>query len=430
MQRLPFSITSRANSPFYYVRFRNETTGKFLSWKSTKETNYNRAVRKAWEMYNSLSRTEELQTLSFYDTIKKSDYTKEDVLQFLNDFQKRGFISSWVMNDESTNNEEALPWLLKFWNPAESDYLKERERKKKPVHTRHIENSQGYIKNYWQDVLQNKKLGSICRSDIKLMFRKLDDLALNGNTKNHILRAVLTPLKWAYNNELIQKDVSSGWTFYTPEYKKRAILTKEMANAVFKVDWGSRSAKVAAMLSMVSGMRIGEIQALRLEDVGDDFIAVNHNWTEKDGLKSPKNGEARKVFVPFPFIISELRNFGRSNPFTSGAGFIFFGKVPDKPIDNKTFRKYFRRALVSAGMDQQEANTFSFHSWRHFYTTYMLDRVSEKSLQTQTGHKTREMLEHYADHQTLEEMKVIMSAQSEAFGALVQHIPSNHDEAF
>ena len=77
MQKLPFSLTIRGESPFYYVRFRNERTGKFMSWLSTKEKNYNRALRKAWDMYNE--KADAISELSFYDTIRKSDYTKEDV---------------------------------------------------------------------------------------------------------------------------------------------------------------------------------------------------------------------------------------------------------------------------------------------------------------------------------------------------------------
>ena len=68
---------------------------------------------------------------------------------------------------------------------------------------------------------------------------------------------------------------------------------------------------------------------------------------------------------------------------------------------------------------QAKAKQITFHAWRHFYTTYMSDRVNQKALQSQTGHKTQIMLEHYAAHQTAEEAKKIMSAQAEAFGPVM-----------
>lgn len=417
MKKLPFSLTVRGDSPFYYVRFRNEQTGKFMSWISTKEKNYNRALRKAWDLYNNQS--DKIDQLSYYDTLRKSDYTAEDVIHFLEDFQRKGFLTGFVLNDSSIANTPALQWLVDFWNPDSSDYLKEKHRKGQSVHRKHRENSAAFILRHWSDILGEKKLGELTRQDIQKQFNRLDTLPLNGNTKNHILRAVLTPLKWAYNNELLCRDLSRGWIMYKAEYKKRSILTMEMARSVFRVEWGNNMARLASMLSMCTGMRCGEILALTADDLGENCIYVRHSYNLKDGLKSTKNGEERTVFVYFPYIMEQLRILAETNPYKNGAGFIFWGLLPDKPIDCNVFRKFFRRALVAAGMSQEEAKKMTFHAWRHFYTTYMADKVNQKALQSQTGHKTQIMLEHYADHQTREDALVIMNAQAEVFGAVL-----------
>lgn len=417
MKKLPFSLTVRGDSPFYYVRFRNEQTGKFMSWISTKEKNYNRALRKAWDLYNNQS--DKIDQLSYYDTLRKSDYTAEDVLHFLEDFQRKGFLTGFVLNDSSIANTPALQWLVDFWNPDSSDYLKEKHRKGQSVHRKHRENSAAFILRHWSEIIGEKKLGELTRQDIQKQFNRLDTLPLNGNTKNHILRAVLTPLKWAYNNELLCRDLSRGWIMYKAEYKKRSILTMEMARSVFRVEWGNNMARLASMLSMCTGMRCGEILALTADDLGENCIYVRHSYNIKDGLKSTKNGEERTVFVYFPYIMEQLRILAETNPYKNGAGFIFWGLLPDKPIDCNVFRKFFRRALVAAGMSQGDAKKMTFHAWRHFYTTYMADKVNQKALQSQTGHKTQIMLEHYADHQTREDALVIMNAQAEVFGAVL-----------
>ena len=417
MKKLPFSLTVRGDSPFYYVRFRNEQTGKFMSWISTKEKNYNRALRKAWDLYNNQS--DKIDQLSYYDTLRKSDYTAEDVLHFLEDFQRKGFLTGFILNDSSIANTPALQWLVDFWNPDFSDYLKEKHRKGQSVHRKHRENSAAFILRHWSEIIGEKKLGELTRQDIQKQFNRLDTLPLNGNTKNHILRAVLTPLKWAYNNELLCRDLSRGWIMYKAEYKKRSILTMEMARSVFRVEWGNNMARLASMLSMCTGMRCGEILALTADDLGENCIYVRHSYNMKDGLKSTKNGEGRTVFVYFPYIMEQLRILAETNPYKNGAGFIFWGLLPDKPIDCNVFRKFFRRALVAAGMSQEDAKKMTFHAWRHFYTTYMADKVNQKALQSQTGHKTQIMLEHYADHQTREDALVIMNAQAEVFGAVL-----------
>jgi len=418
MQKLPFSLTTRANSPYYYVRFRNEQTGKFMSWISTKEKNYNRALRKAWDLYNQ--KADELNSLSFYDTVKKANYTKEDVLFFLEDFKKKGFITSYVLNDSSKQNSPALQWLLDFWNPEKSEYLREKERKNQKVHMGHLFSSTSFILRYWAEIIGDKKLGELSRKDIQTQFDNLDKLNLNGHTKNQILRAVLTPLKWAFNNELISKDISKGWIMYKAVYNKRPILTMEMARNVFRVEWDNDMARLASMLAMCTGLRLGEILALTADDLGENCIFVRHSWNFKDGLKCTKNGDERIVYIPFNYILEQLRSYARSNPYKNGAGFIFWGLLPDKPIDQNIFRKFFRRALVKAGMSKDDASKITFHAWRHFYATYMADRVNQKALQSQTGHKTQAMLEHYAAHQTAEEARLIMDAQNEVFGKVIK----------
>ena len=417
MQKLPFSLTTRDKSPYYYVRFRNERTGKFMSWLSTKEKNYNRALRKAWDMYNE--KASDLDSISLYDTLRKSEYTKEDVEKFLEDFQRKGFLSGYVLNDHGILNAPALQWLIDFWNPEKSQYLREKDRKGQTVHKKHLMTSTTFITNHWLEILQNKKLGELTRKDIQLQFDRLDGMQLCGNTKNHVLRAVLTPLKWAYNNELIPRDITRGWIMYKTVYKQRAILTMEMARSVFRVEWDNEYSRLASMLAMCTGMRCGEILALTKDDLGENCIYVRHSYNTKDGLKCTKNTEERTVYVAFPFLMEKLYELADSNPYENGAGFIFWGYLPDKPIDSKLFLTYFRKALVRAGMKQEEANKMTFHAWRHFYTTYMAERVNQKALQSQTGHKTIEMLEHYAAHQTAEDVKRITAAQTEVFGAVL-----------
>ena len=117
--------------------------------------------------------------------------------------------------------------------------------------------------------------------------------------------------------------------------------------------------------------------------------------------------------------MDELRKLAICNPHEGGAGFIFWGKLADKPIDCNVFRKFFRRALVEAGMNPADAKGMTFHAWRHFYTTYMADKVNQRALQSQTGHKSQIMLEHYASHQTAEEARLITAAQAEVFGSIL-----------
>jgi integrase len=95
---------------------------------------------------------------------------------------------------------------------------------------------------------------------------------------------------------------------------KRNILTPELATAVFTINWDDQRSKIANMLAAVTGMRAGEIQALRVKDIGTDCIYVSHSWNSKDSLKPTKNNEPRRVEVPFPGVIQALLKLAEKNP--------------------------------------------------------------------------------------------------------------------
>lgn len=93
---------------------------------------------------------------------------------------------------------------------------------------------------------------------------------------NRILRAGLQPLKYAYQNQLIKNDCFTGFNFLSDNPKKKQILTLEQAEKLFNTPWLNPTAKLANQLSMLTGLRIGEILALTPKDLGVNKIYVQH----------------------------------------------------------------------------------------------------------------------------------------------------------
>ena len=84
---------------------------------------------------------------------------------------------------------------------------------------------------------------------------------------------------------------------------------------------------------------------------------------------------------------------------------IFHGLALDKAIDHKVIIKRFYSALVRIGITdiQRIERNITFHSWRHFFNSYMRTRIPDNQLRKITGHRTIAMTEHY-DHQYEEEL--------------------------
>jgi integrase len=236
-----------------------------------------------------------------------------------------------------------------------------------------------------------------------------------------ILKAGTIPLRWAFFKEIIEKDVTVGIIWFSGEITERQILSPEIAQAIFYLEWPDERAKLANMLAAVTGLRAGEIQGLRVQDLGKECLYIRHSWNNRDRLKTTKNNEIRTVEVPFPSLIEALLNLAKQNPHgVNMDSYVFWARQSSsKPVENILFLTGLRDALIKAGMSEKTAAVYVFHGWRHFFTAYMRDKLNDKLLKSQTGHKTDIMLDRYAEHWIVGDREKVRQAQREVFGALV-----------
>jgi integrase len=170
------------------------------------------------------------------------------------------------------------------------------------------------------------------------------------------------------------------------------------------------------LVSGTTGLRAGEVLALRLEDVGERALNVRHSWSDYDGLKTTKTGETRKVPL-LPEVRDALLELAKENPYPEG--FIFYGNLEGKPIDRSVLLDGLHEALVGIGIDAK-ARGIVFHSWRHFYAARMADRLAADKVARVTGHRSRAIFEEYAGHVTDENLEEVGKVGAEVFGSILQ----------
>jgi integrase len=249
----------------------------------------------------------------------------------------------------------------------------------------------------------------------------MGEMNLSGSRKNVVILAGTKPLRWAFTKGLIEIDPTRGHTLFSGVKQKRNILTPTAVAAVFRATWSNNKVKLANMLAAVTGMRSGEILALRLQDLGPDCLYVRSSWNKSDGLKLPKNNETRTVEIPFPVLIQGLFEQAKQNPWgVSPDSFVFWSPVrKDQPMNDRLLVMGLRDALVGIGFTKDEAAKYLFHGWRHFYTSYMIKKLDKKLLKSQTGHKTDVMLALYGDHETDGDRELIQEKSKETFAKLL-----------
>ena len=431
MAKLPFSVFRRAGRRFFYVAFKNEKTGKYLPAISTKQETESGAVSTAFQwLRDGIPRSGEavpLKKYSLRDMAREADISGADCEFICKELKRRGLLKSFVLS-ESRQAVDFSEYLLDFWDWEKSDYIRERLRKNHGLHRRYATEMKAAASKYWVPLFSGKMLGEITRQDVEGLIASLETIKApdsripkSAKRKNIIIQAGTVPLRWAFHKELIDRDITAGITWFSGKPKERQILTPELAAAVFRVPWNDERARLANMLAMTTGMRAGEIQGLRVQDLGKDCLYIRHSWNFQDGLKTTKNNECRIVEVPFPQIIQGLLDLAKRNPHGTGMdGFVFWAeKLPGKPMEAEIFLRDLRTALVKTGMGKESAKVYTFHAHRHYFTAYMRERVNEKLLQSQTGHKTISMPNLYSDHRIAGERERIQAAQKEVFGALI-----------
>jgi integrase len=422
--RLPFSVFPRAGRPCFYVAFKNEKTGRYLPAISTKKELKDDAIRQAWVWYREgipyRGAKLDLKVCILRDTVRSADISMSDAEFIIEDLRRRGLVLSCVFPGKA-NSIGLLDFLEEFWDYDRSPYVREKLRRDHSIHRNYTRQMYRTIKQYWKPFFPSALLGELVPEDIDRFVKYLDLLSLCGARKNDIIKAGTVPLRWAFRKRMISQDVTQGITTFSVKPEKRLILPPETASAIFKLKWNDERSRAANMVAMAAGLRAGEIQGLRVSDIGEDYLMIRHSWNHADKLKGTKNNEERIAELPFPSVLRALRDVAAHNPHGAGPdSYVFWsGRSPDKPMEQIRFRSGLREALILSGMEKTAAKYYTFHAWRHFFTTYMRNKIDDKLLQDQTGHKTVDMLDLYGGHRASGDRDKIRDAQLDVFSALL-----------
>ena len=330
-----------------------------------------------------------LKTMSLRSVFREAELNQEDASFFIEEMKRRNLIRSAVLTG-SRQDRDFGQFHEDCWTWEKSEYIAEKLRRDHSIHRTYAKSQLLSAKKYWLQAFTGKTLGSLTRDDLEEFVKSFEIMKVSAARKNQILKAGLVPLKWAYKKRMIEDNIGAGLTMFSGEDRERQILTPELAKALFTKSWIDERAKLANMLAMVTGMRAGEIQGLRVQDMGSDCLYIRHSWNYQDGLKPPKNNKPRTVELPFPSLVRELMDLASRNPHgCSMDSYVFWSRaMAEKPMESPLFLEALRDALVKTGINKEESAKFMFHGWRHYFTSYMKDKINDKLVQSQTGHKS------------------------------------------
>lgn len=154
-------------------------------------------------------------------------------------------------------------------------------------------------------------------------------------------------------------------------------------------DWDNVLIRLMCLTAALTGMRMGEVLALKPEAVTDTAIHIKASFSIHDGYKTPKNGKDRVAPIP-QILVNQLRLFSPRD-----GGYIF-RMVGDKPLSAQYVLKKLKERMDAVGVKRK-----TFHSFRAFFNTEMMaDNVNETIVRSVIGHQSADMTEHYLHLET------------------------------
>lgn len=288
-------------------------------------------------------------------------------------------------------------------------YATHKRLRNKRVSPRSLSEQRMHLENHVMPWFTKKRLATIDYDEIsEYQIAKLKS-GLSGDSVNKhttILKAVLeyaVRKRYIARLPLIER--------VGVQSQPRGILSLEEVQALLNSPlWDDYRCYVANVTAATTGLRAGEIVALQRQDVREKYLHVRHSYNETWGLQPTKTRKTRNVRIP-TFTERHIKALLEENPFKRPEAFVFASHRADRPMNARLATAALRKALVDmmldpadrgdkekreAALETIKARRIDFHSWRHWYNSFLLDRgVSAERVRALTGHSTAAMTENY-----------------------------------
>ena len=306
--------------------------------------------------------------------------------------------------------EKLLPLKLIYRRPQNgirftgtfSDYVKrwlEIMSKEKNLKPSTYISYYGKIYNHIIPILGDKLPHMLKKSDVENFMDKLSDKGLSAGTITNVFRLLSVIISKAQDENVIVENICKG--IRKPYMQKRKI-TVLSRNAQYLLERSCEKEKtgILPLLALYTGMRVGEISALKWSDVDLDEGLLYVKGTAQRITKHIGNEKKTKVYIGAPKTASSERVIALSprmidyllkHKETADSEYVISckGHIAEPRVCQYRFEVLLKKAGIGK---------VSFHSLRHTYATRCLEQgIDVKTLSQLMGHSGVEMTLKYGD---------------------------------
>ncbi|MHC5217848.1 tyrosine-type recombinase/integrase [Enterococcus sp. LJL128] len=244
------------------------------------------------------------------------------------------------------------------------------------------------------------KLVELNTSTIEAFIHYLISLKLSAKTIHSIVNILKSALHKAFVDGYLRKDPCLG--IILPRTQKKAVsaLTSKQQSQLEEAAWKEAECS-AVLLSLATGMRIGEISALRWEDIDFDNNIISVKRTLQRIMISDGETSKTKVIISQPKTGSSIRAIPLAKNLKryllnkkKQSLSIYVVSCKDSFAEPRVINYRFKRLLKKAGLE-----SVNFHVLRHTFATRCVEAgVDIATLSKLLGHTSIKLtLDTYTD---------------------------------
>jgi integrase len=386
----PFTLCkiTREDRNYWYVLYRDPITGKRITKKSVE------SLRKKLGLLGE-------------QPIKRRDEAILICKKALDD----GLI--FVKKSPTT----LYTYLETFFDWSKSPYVEKRNLLDPgSLSPDYIATRQNLVTNHVLPLLQPNLLLSSVTSQVleKLQLSLVKKGDISHATVNICMQAVSQALLEAKRNGELDASILVSVRPLKCNHRMRGILSEEELSRFMQYlkTSGEKRIYLACLLSLLTGMRSGELRGLHSFSISPGLITVAFAYADRAGLKEPKGKKTRLVPCP-AFLCQELQDLSLENPFSKGSGLVFWSKRTGSYVSSHYFSEKLQKELICSkvlGKEEIESRNITFHSLRHMANTLLRGSVDEHVLRMTIGHSSEQLSDLYT-HLSQRGLKSVELAQ-------------------
>lgn len=239
------------------------------------------------------------------------------------------------------------------------------------------------IKNYVNPLLGETECGQLKESDVIQFINNLNKRDLKPKTIQDISVIVKSIIKYGNMKKDMKLTLGLIPCPKVDATKIRILNSKEIKKIESQIQENDSLKNIGVLLSLFSGMRLGEICALRWEDID----LIDHKLEVTKTMQRIYVGNKTKVIITTPKTNTSNREIPISDllydillKIPDKKGYVLTSK--EKYMEPRGLQRYFKKMMLSIDVDD-----VNFHALRHTFATYCIQcGVDVKSLSEILGH--------------------------------------------